>query len=99
MSDPTHSNLSLALLDQMVAGQMRDKTYAYVATLEKDKWGLGIAVANEPGYSLIKGVVSYADHAKAHEIASGMNEHIGLSADAVCEIIASTMGGRYFHSR
>lgn len=95
-SDPTHSSLAAAILDQKVAGIFRDKHYAYAPTSDEQtgKFRPGIAVANEDGYH----PVDYSDFIfdtfeQCSEFCRGMNHHINLPDDYAVAIIASTMGG------
>lgn len=94
-TDPTHKNLGLAFLDQHVAGEFRGQRYAYVPVLLDDEgmgFGLGVAVAREPGYFPIPAsFFKTGDYKEAAQTADGMNLHIGLSEDAAVKIIASSM--------
>jgi hypothetical protein len=94
MTDITSHNLDLALLDQKVAGTFRDKRYCYTAVVNDRKggapWALGIAVKEEPGYHPIGGM-EFDSRDAAQHVASGMNAHIGLDADAASIIVASTL--------
>lgn len=93
--DITATNLRLALLDQKVAGAFTGKAYAYVSVYGDEGWTLGIAVANEEGYSPIKGF-PLKDHQEAKTTAQGMNDHLGLVSHRIADIIASTMRGYRF---
>jgi hypothetical protein len=94
MTDITNTNLEAAIIDQKVAGTFWEKLYAYVAVIdEKEGWALGVAVANEKGYSPIGGK-TFKWKVEAQELADGLNQHIGLTRDQVAQIVISTMGGR-----
>ncbi len=97
MCNITQQNLEAAFIDQTAAGAFRGKAYAFIPVVAVDGPGfeLGIAVANEPGYSPIKGK-SFPDWDTASEWADGLNQHLGLTADQTWAIVCSTMGGRPF---
>lgn len=89
--DPTQQSLEAAILDQKIAGQMGDQPYAYVAVYtEGTKFGLGIAVEDQQGYSPITGI-DFDSHDQAHNFADGMNRHIGLDGTRAAQIICSSM--------
>lgn len=92
MSDITTTHLEAAIIDQQVAGAFRDSTYAFVAVYGEDGWQLGVAVANESGYSPIVGK-TFSDQGEAKRWADGLNAHIGLTDLSAAQIVASTMGG------
>lgn len=93
MSDITSNNLALAFLDQKVAGQFRGVAYAYIAVIGGAKgWQLGIAVKDEKGYNPITGA-DYDTESEATTVATGMNEHIGLSPEQSTDILISSMRG------
>jgi len=94
--DFTSTNLEAALLDQVVAGTFT-KPYAFVAVAVKDGWALGVAVANEGGYSPT--TKKFDSEQEAREWAQGLNEHIGLSDDEAIRIVISTMGGKPYERR
>lgn len=93
--DPTHGNLEAALLDQKIAGLFVGKDYAYAPVMQDNgKWGIGIAVANEQGYSPVLGSkFEWSDYREASRFCDGMNGHIGLPRDHAASLIASTMDG------
>lgn len=93
--DITTSHLEAAIIDQKVAGVFAGTTYAFVAVLGNGGWQLGVAVANEQGYSPIEGK-TFQQRAEAKQWADSLNAHIGRSTDTVIDIICSTMGGRRF---
>jgi hypothetical protein len=95
--DITTKYLEAAFIDQRVAGTFGDSPYAYVAVLAEHGWKLGIAVANEDGYSPIVGT-TFDTQAEAKEWSDGLNEHIGLTPDQVMRITISTMGGRPYQA-
>lgn len=90
MADITSDNLALAFLDQKVAGQFAGKHYAYIVVPTDSQWELGIAVANERGYSPVTGSC-WSKRTDAQAVADGMNAHIGLSEAESIEILASSM--------
>lgn len=90
MTDITTLYLEAAILDQKVAGQFRDKRYAFVPVVAKGGWELGVAVYDERGYSPIKGK-TFKEHDEASEWADGLNAHIGLTDDEAIRIICSSM--------
>ena len=90
--DFTSTHLEAAILDQVVAGTFT-KPYAFVAVAAAPRgWALGVAVANERGYSPT--AKTFDNELEAREWAQGLNEHIGWSDDEVMRIVISTMGGR-----
>jgi hypothetical protein len=91
MSDITNRYLEAAFIDQKVAGEFHDRSYAFIAVIT-DSYGLGVAVANEPGYNPINGK-TFDSYDEATRWANELNEHIGLSRDAALDIVGSTMGG------
>jgi hypothetical protein len=90
MSDFTSTNLQAAILDQVVAGQFQGKRYAYTVVTDKAGYILGVAVANERGYSPIPGI-KFKTRDEAKVWVNGMNEHIGVSEDTALRIVGSTM--------
>lgn len=90
--DITSNNLSLAILDQKIAGQFAGIAYAYQSVFGGNGWALGVAVKDERGYNPIDGL-SFDTETEAENVARGMNEHIGLSRDQVTAIVISTMRG------
>jgi hypothetical protein len=94
--DPTNTRLDAAILDQVVAGKFHDKDHAYVCVHQDREWTVGIAVANERGYTPVGGSPTFASHDEGTRFCRGMNKHIGLTEDAVDAIIISTMGGVHF---
>ena len=93
MTDITHLNLEAALLDQKVAGAFYGKTYCFVSIPADKSYALGVAVANEPGYSPIVGK-TFANEGEANDWAKQLNEHIGLGSNESIRIVISTMGGK-----
>ena len=91
MTDITNTHLEAAILDQKVAGEFQGKVYAFVGVIN-DGYQLGVAVANEQGYSPIEGK-KFDSYDEAKQWAKELNEHIGLSYDAALDIIGSTMFG------
>jgi hypothetical protein len=89
--DFTSVNLEAALLDQIVAGRFT-KPYCFVAVVADPGWRLGVAVANERGYTPT--AKTFDNELEAREWAQGLNEHIGLSDDQAIRIVVSTMGGQ-----
>lgn len=96
--DFTSTNIEAALLDQLVAGEFRGKTYAFVALAEGGGYILGVAVANEQGYNPVGGKV-FDDFNTAKVWAKGLNDHIGLSVENAAGIVISTMGGKPYVRR
>lgn len=94
IADPTHGSLEAAILDQKVAGTFGDQPYAYVPVYAQGtKWGLGIAIENEQGYSPIGGM-EFNSSDEAKKFADGMNMHIGLDPLTATKIVCSTMRGK-----
>jgi hypothetical protein len=91
MTDITTRYLEAAILDQKVAGAFAGKSYAFVAVINEG-YRLGVAVANEPGYSPISGK-TFDSYDEAKQWANELNDHIGLSRDAALDIVGSTMFG------
>jgi len=91
MTDITTTHLEAAIIDQKVAGEFAGKVYAFVAVIN-DGYRLGIAVANESGYSPLHGK-TFDHYDEAKRWATALNQHIGLSQDAALDIIGSTMRG------
>lgn len=97
IADPTQNDLGAALLDQNVAGQFQGKDYAFVPiTADKAGFGVGVAIANEPGYHPVVGF-NFDSYREAADFADGMNKHIGLPQDHAVQIVCSTMGGRTYY--
>jgi hypothetical protein len=88
----TTRSLEAAFIDQKVAGAFRDKRYAFVAVYGVDGWQLGVAVANEDGYSPIDGK-HFEEQGEAAQWAAELNSHIGLTVGDTAHIIVSTMRG------
>jgi hypothetical protein len=60
-------------------------------------WMLGIAVANERGYTPIPaGLACFETYEAASDNADAMNRHLGLSDDDAFEIVASSMFGKRY---
>lgn len=98
MSDITQTNLEAAIIDQVVAGQFTGLTYAYIPVVvigDGGGWQLGVAVANERGYSPVIGK-TFDTQLEAKEWADGLNEHVGIDRNTAAFIIISTMGGKSF---
>lgn len=94
MQDITIENLEAALLDQKIAGKMRDKSYCYTPVFDGEHWRPGIAVEGEAGYNPIVGGSFAWDHPDpAWEFCERMNTHIGLSDLDAARITTSTMRG------
>ena len=91
MTDITTRYLEAAILDQKVAGEFAGTSYAFVAVVNKG-YKLGVAVANENGYSPIEGK-TFDTYGEAKQWARELNGHIGLSEEAALDIVGSTMGG------
>jgi hypothetical protein len=83
--------LDAAIIDQKVAGEFHGKVYAFAPVIENG-YRLGVAVANESGYSPIAGK-TFERYDEACQWANELNEHIGLSKDEALDIVGSTMGG------
>jgi hypothetical protein len=94
VTDFTVLNLEAALLDQIVAGRFFDKPYAFVAVIGDDGWQLGVAVANQNGYTATS--KTFTTETEAREWADGLNRHIGIAKETEIRIIVSTMGGMSF---
>jgi hypothetical protein len=95
MPDITSTHLEAAIIDQMVAGQFSGTAYVFVPVCAEGDWQLGVAVANESGYSPVWGK-TFDTQAEAKQWAEGLNAHIGRSPDIVSAIVISTMGGQSF---
>jgi len=88
-------------LEHDYEGRFENELWCYAAVILdvpahwKDRWGLGIAVADKPGYFPISG--DYA-HADSYEVmmdhADDLNRQRGITRAQSAIIIASTMGGR-----
>lgn len=91
--DITQKRLDAAILDQKVAGAFTGKTYAFTPVITKDnRFGLGIAVENESGYSPVTArQFTWDERISASEFCDSMNKHIGLDALHAAQIVASTM--------
>jgi len=98
MPDFTNGNLEAALLDQKVAGMYSGKTYCFVAVVAKGGWQLGVAAANERGYTPIRGK-TFDNEKEARAWAQGLNEHIGHTDDEAVRIVVSTMGGKAYYKK
>lgn len=84
-------------LEQDYEGEFEGKLWCYAAvilhdTIEDDRWGLGIAVADEPGYHPISGLYAHAptfeemmDHADC------LNWERNITRMQSAMVIASTM--------
>lgn len=94
-NDITTESLEAAIIDQKVAGAFAGKSYAYHAVVAKGGWQLGIAVANEKGYSPVEGK-TFASQEEAKGWVEGLNAHIGLSEEDRVRIVISSMGGKPF---
>ena len=68
----------------------KGKIWVYVPVVNKYGCGLGIAVANEPGYSPVPKFNS-KDFSIAQNVADRLNAERGFDVDISWEIIASTM--------
>lgn len=91
MSDITTRFLEAAIIDQTVAGTFHGKSYAFVGVMNEG-YQLGVAVANESGYNPVAGK-KFDSYGEAMQWASELNAHIGLTREAVLDIVGSTMGG------
>ena len=88
----TNEHLDAAIIDQKVAGEFQGKVYAFAAIVDANGYGLGVAVANENGYSPIQGK-TFNNYDEAKRWARELNAHIGLSQDEALDIVGSTMRG------
>ncbi len=73
----------------------KGKLWAYVAVIQPNGIGLGVAVANEKGYCPVplgRYIVPRLDQAEAE--AERLNEGRGMCEDEALLIVTSTMGGR-----
>jgi hypothetical protein len=93
MQDITSRDLRAAILDQVIAGAMRGKRYAYTAVLnDLGAWIIGIAVLNEPGYHPAgESVFCWDNPDEARAFCDAMNRHIGLTDDEAMRIVVSSM--------
>jgi hypothetical protein len=74
----------------------RGRVVALVPVMEADRWKLGVAVANEPGYSPLP--LSWCNIAmgpdaydRISDYADIMNRRLGLTGRQAMQIVASTM--------
>lgn len=83
----------LAIAELGIAEMFSGKTYAYVAVMSGDTYGLGIATANERGYSPIPLYWAQADtFDAAHDMADNLNRDVlGLNLEAAARIVSSSM--------
>lgn len=81
-------------IDSLVQG----KVYAFISVMSDHKampYGLGIAIANEPGYHAVPLTWAHSDSwATMSDYASELNREMSLSAIEEARIVCSTMGGR-----
>lgn len=81
-------------LDKITQG----KVWAFIATMSpihKDRYGLGVAIANEPGYYPIPLTWANSDSWDSmSDHATELNRDMGLTAINEARIICSTMGGK-----
>lgn len=76
-------------LDKFVAG----KVWAFTAVIRDLAYGLGIAVANEPGFNPIPLTWCHGDNwLEMDEHASELNRANGVSEEQELRIVLSTMG-------
>ena len=84
-------------LEHDYEGRFKDKLWCYAAvilhdTIEDDRWGLGIAVADEPGYHPISGLYAHAStFEEAMDHADDLNLERSIPRMQGAMIIASTM--------
>ena len=75
-----------------VADAFRGKLWAYTAIVDKDGYGLGIAVANEAGYSPVpKFFTQLKSYKDAVAMADSLNTERGLDKRTSIEITCSSM--------
>ena len=92
----------LARVELGIEEMLKGKLWAYVSALTEHGHGLGIAVANEPGYHPIPVFWALAEYGPDASKAMGdhadeLNAERGMDHDTAFRIIASTMGGRAFY--
>jgi hypothetical protein len=93
MASITSKYLEAALIDQIVAGQFSGLVYAFASVPEPGGWVLGVVVANEKGYSPVRGKV-FTTSTECEYWVEGLNAHIGRSPESVMSIVGSSMGMR-----
>lgn len=86
----------LAIAELGITELFAGKTYAYVAVMSGNTYGLGIATANERGYSPIPLYFAQADTFEAaHDMADRLNtEELGINLEAAGRIVCSSMAKR-----
>lgn len=78
-----------------IAELFAGKCYAYVPVIAGSCIGLGIAVANEPGYSPIPTFWAWASTwAEMDAHADELNCELGLNDEAAMRIVASSMAAQ-----
>jgi hypothetical protein len=79
-----------------IEAKFADKPWAYAAVTGRVyDWRLGIAAANEQGYSPVpEHWCNAAGYDLLHDYVDELNRGRGLDVDEATRIVASTMGGR-----
>ncbi len=88
------SNLAIAELG--IGEMMAGKAYAYTPVMSGNTYGLGLAVANEPGYHPIPLYWAQADSFnEAADMADELNTNVlGLNDAAATRIVCSSMAAK-----
>lgn len=95
--DITSEHLDAAVIDQAVAGEFSGKRYAFIAARKQDAHILGVAVADEVGWSPVEGK-QFGSRDAAQDWADRLNTHIGLTTNEAVKIITSSMFKGFVHA-
>lgn len=84
---------ALSIAELGIGELMAGKTYAYVGVMSGDTFGLGLAIANEPGYNPIPLHFAQADtFDAAHDMADELNRDVlELNDTAAMRIVCSSI--------
>ena len=67
------------------------KNEAFVATVNGEGFGIGLAERDEPGYWPQVGFGTFPSYESASARAAELNATLGLSAEEACDIVCSSM--------